>query len=66
MAVFLALLVAGSIVYIQDRTNAANHIIVEVSTNTDSGSYVTLGINNVVLEGAEPTQNTQIAVVVVQ
>ena len=64
MGNFLGLLTAGSLLFIQDKSNAANFFVVEISTNTDSGAYRTFGINNIVLEGTEPAQNQTVLLII--
>ncbi len=61
---FLALLDDGSLIYIQEQSNSANFIIVEVDTNTDSGTFRTIGIQAVVQQGAALSQNTRVIVVI--
>lgn len=65
MANFLDQLAAGSFLYIQDRTNSANFIVVQISSNTDSGVYRTLGIDQVEVQGAKPDQDAEVAIVAV-
>ena len=61
---FLELLLQdGSALYMQDKTNAANHVIIEISTSADSGTYRTYGIESISESGAEPGQNTQVILV---
>ena len=66
VANFLNLLTAGSILYIQDRGDADNFFLIEISTNTDSGAYRTFGINNITLQGVEPSQNQQMMLFIVE
>jgi len=63
LANFIALLEAGDVVYIQNTGDATQFIVVEVSTNTDNGAYVTLGIANVAQQGGAISQNTEVNVV---
>ena len=64
VSTFLELMVQdGSVLYIQDRTNAANHVLIEISGSTDNGTYRTYGIQNVIEEGTEPSQNAQVILV---
>lgn len=63
LANFLALLEAGDLLYIQDQSDADNFILVEVSTNTDDGTYVTIGIANAAQQGAAISQNTTVNIV---
>jgi hypothetical protein len=60
---FLDLLTAGSIFYIQDKAISANFFLVEISSNVDNGTDRTFGIANIILEGAEPSQNTEVLIV---
>lgn len=64
VSAFLALLTDGSLIYIQEQANSANFIIVEVDTNTDSGTFATIGIQAVVQQGAALSQNVRVIVVV--
>ena len=64
VANFLDLLTDGAIIYLQEQSDADNHFIIEISSNTDSGTYRTFGIQAITLEGVEPSQNTQMLVVV--
>jgi len=59
------LMVAGSVVYIQDRTDASKFVIIELGTFVDDGVFRTFQIANI-LEGSggEPSQNTQVTLVV--
>jgi hypothetical protein len=63
---FLNLLTAGSLLYIQNRSDGDNFFVVEISTNVDSGTFRTFGIANIILEGPEPSNNTQMAIVAVE
>ena len=63
---FLNLLSAGSLFYIQDRSDAGNFFIVEISTNVDNGTDRTFGIANITLTGVEPNQNTRVLIVAVE
>ncbi len=63
---FLDLLTAGSLLYIQNRSDGDNFFVVEISTNVDSGTFRTFGIANIILEGPEPSNNTQMAIVAVE
>jgi hypothetical protein len=63
LASFLNLLDAGDVIYFQDSSDAANFIIVEISSNTDAGVYRTFGIANVNQQGAALSQNTVINLV---
>jgi hypothetical protein len=64
MGNFLGLLTSGSLLFLQDKSNAANFFVIEISSNTDSGVYRTFGINNIVLQGTEPTQNQAMLLIV--
>jgi len=61
---FFALIAVDSILYLQDRRNADNFFVIEVATNTDSGAYRTIVMDTIILQGAEPSQNTDMALVV--
>jgi len=61
---FLALLTAGSLIYIQEKADSANFILVEVGSNTDSGTFVTIGIANIIQQGAALSQNTRVILVI--
>lgn len=64
VAVFLGLkLVTGAVLYIQDQANANNHVLIEISTTADSGSYRSYGINAVAETGTEPSQNARVILV---
>ncbi len=63
MANFLAQLAVGALLYIQERSNSDNFIVVQISSNTDSGAYVTLGISQVEQQGSAPSQNSEVAIV---
>ena len=63
---FLDLLTAGSLLYIQNRSDGDNFFVVEISTNVDSGTFRTFGIADIVLQGAEPSNNTQMTIVAVE
>lgn len=61
---FLELLLQdGAVLYIQDKTDAANHTIIEISSSVDSGAYRTYGIQDLSESGVEPAQNTQVILV---
>ena len=64
MGNFINGLASGSVIYIQDRANSANFIIVRISTNVDSTGFHTIGITEAVVEGVVPSQNAQVAVVI--
>ncbi len=61
---FFALIVVDSILYLQDRRNSDNFFVIEVATNTDSGAYRTIVMDTIILQGDEPSQNTDMALVV--
>lgn len=63
LANFIALLDAGDVLYLQQKDNADNFIVVEISSNTDNGTDVTLGIANIAQQGAALTQNTEMNLV---
>ena len=63
MANFLEQLGVGAFLYIQDRSDASNFIVVQIASNVDSGSYRTFGIAQVELQGVTPSNNTQVAIV---
>lgn len=65
MANFLDQLGVGSFLYIQDRSNSDNFIVVQISSNTDSGVYRTFGIDQIQVQGVKPNQNTEVAIVAV-
>ncbi len=65
MANFLAQLGEGSLLYIQERANSDNFIVVQITTNVDSGSYRTLGIDQVQQEGAVPSQNSEVGILAI-
>ena len=64
LANFLALIAVDSILYLQDRRNADNFFVIEVATNTDSGVYRTIVMDTIILQGDEPSQNADMALVV--
>jgi len=64
MANFLNLVSSGDVFYIQDKTESSRFIVVQVSSNTDSGTYRTFGISQIVVEGTAMGQNTQVALVI--
>ncbi len=64
VANFLDLLNAGDVIYIQERTNSANFILVQISNNIDFGTYRQFAIAAVVQQGVALTQNTRVAVVI--
>lgn len=64
VANFLDLLNAGDVIYIQERTNSANFILVQIANNIDFGTYRQFAIAAVVQQGVALTQNTRVAVVI--
>lgn len=66
VSAFLDLLNDGALIYLQEQSDSDNHFIIEISSNVDSGTYRTFGIENIVLEGVEPSQNTPMLCVVSQ
>ena len=64
VATFLNLLLqTGSILYIQDQSNAENYVLIEIASSVDSGTYRTYGITSIVEGGSEPSQNTKVMLV---
>lgn len=63
LANFIALIEDGDLVYIQVASDSSQFILCEVSTNTDNGTYVTLGLANVSQQGAAIAQNTTVNVI---
>jgi hypothetical protein len=64
VSAFLTLLITvGSVLYVQDNTNADNHVLIEISTDTDSGAYRTYGIATIIEFGTEPSQNSKVILV---
>jgi len=61
---FLDLLTDGALIYLQEASDSDNKLIIEISSNVDSGTYRTFGIENIILEGVEPSQNTEMICVV--
>jgi hypothetical protein len=64
VSVFLDLLSAGSIIFLQDQSDADNFVIVEIDTITDEGTYREITIAEVEAQGSAFTQNLRIAVVI--
>lgn len=60
---FLNLMTPGSVFYIQDKSEAANFFLVEINSNTDNGTDRTFGIENITLQGVEPSQNSEVLIV---
>ena len=63
LANFLALLEAGDLVYIQVANDSTKFILCEISSNTDSGVFVTLGLANVSQQGGAIAQNATVNVI---
>lgn len=65
VSVFMdTLLVLGSIVLVQDKVTAANNVLVECGAVTDEGTYRKIIIASVTENGTEPSNNTDVIVVV--
>jgi len=64
MTAFLELLIQdGSVLYIQDKANADNHVIIEIASSTDNGVYRTYEIESIIESGTEPGQNTDVVLI---
>lgn len=63
LANFLALLEAGDLVYIQVANDSTRFILCEISSNTDSGDFVTLGLASVSQQGGAIPQNTTVNII---
>lgn len=63
LANFIALLEAGDLVYIQQSNDSSKFILCEISSNTDSGTFATLGLANVAQQGGAIAQNTSVNVI---
>lgn len=64
VSAFLELLLQdGSLLYIQDQSNADNRILIEISSSVDNGTYRTYGIESIIEEGTEPSQNQTVILV---
>lgn len=64
VAAFLEIMLQdGDVLYVQDRTNADNHYIIEIASSVDNGSFRTYGIQQVIEEGTEPGQNDEVLLV---
>jgi hypothetical protein len=61
---FLGLLTAGDVIYIQERSNSDNFVLVQINNNIDFGTYRQFAIAAVVQQGTALTQNTRVAVVI--
>ncbi len=64
VSVFLDSLTVGSLIFLQDQTNAENFVLVEIATVTDEGTYREITIEEVEAQGAAFTQNLRIAVII--
>jgi len=64
VANFLNLIVADDFIYLQDKEDASNFFIISVASNTDNGVYRTFGITDISVEGVEPSQNTDMGLLV--
>ena len=61
VSTFIELLLQdGSALFIQDKTDAGNSILIEISSSTDNGVYRTYGIQSVTEQGTEPGQNDDV------
>ncbi|MCK5318854.1 MAG: hypothetical protein KAJ55_13140 [Anaerolineales bacterium] len=61
VSTFLELLLQdGSALFIQDKTDAGNSVLIEISSSTDNGVYRTFGIQSVTEQGTEPGQNDDV------
>jgi len=63
LANFIALLEAGDLIYIQQANDSSKFILCEISSNTDSGTFATLGLANVAQQGGAIAQNTAVNVI---
>ena len=61
---FLGLLNAGDVIYIQERSDSDNFILVQIANNIDFGTYRQFAIAAVVQQGTALTQNTRVALVI--
>lgn len=61
---FLLLLDPGDLIYIQDRGDSNNFVVVQVSAVTDVGTYIEVDIAAIVQEGVAFTQNELVAIIV--
>ena len=50
-------------IYLQDRGNADNYFVIGITSDTDSGVYRTIVIDTIILQGDEPRQNQDMALV---
>lgn len=58
------LLQTGSILYVQDQSAAANHLLIEIGSSSDEGTYRKYTITSIIEEGTEPNQNQKVILVV--
>lgn len=63
MANFLEQLGVGAFLYIQDRSDSENFVLVQISSNTDNGVYRSFGIDIVEQQGDKPSQNSEVGIV---
>lgn len=63
LANFIALLEAGDLIYIQQANDSSKFILCEISSNTDSGTFATLGLANVAQQGGAIAQNAVVNVI---
>ncbi len=64
VSTFLELLLQdGSALFIQDQTNAANFVLIEISSSVDNGTFRTYGIQSIIEEGTEPSQNANVILI---
>ena len=64
VSTFLGLMIQdGSVLYMQDKTNSDNFVIIEISSSTDNGVYRTFGIQSITEQGTEPAQNTDVILI---
>ncbi len=64
LANIFALIEANTLLYLQDRQNSDNFFVISVTSNTDSGAYRTIVMATIILQGVEPSQNQDMALVV--
>jgi hypothetical protein len=61
VSTFLDLLLQdGSVLYIQDKSDGDNFVIIEISSSTDNGAFRTYGIASIQEQGTEPGQNDDV------
>ena len=58
------LLIPGSVLFMQDRTDAANRVFIECGAVTDEGTYRKVIITSITEVGVEPSNNDDVLVVV--